>query len=78
MKAKESDGLILHRVDFKVEFSLKKFIRIFNLLLLKIISSPSYYVWRTLVVMQILDFRFLADLNVLGFGESKKKYIYIY
>ena len=35
-------------------------------------SSPSYYVWGTLVILQILDCRFWADLHVLGSGESKK------
>ena len=36
------------------------------------ISFPSYYVWGTLVIVQIFDFRFLADLHILGSGESKK------
>ena len=31
-------------------------------------NSPSYYVWGTLVIVQIFDFRFLSDL---GSGESK-------
>ena len=35
------------------------------------ISSPSYYVWGTLVIEQIFNFRFLADLHVLGSEESK-------
>ena len=35
-------------------------------------SSPSYYVWRTLVIVQIFDFQFLVDLHVSGSGESKK------
>ena len=35
-------------------------------------SSPSYYVWGALVIVQIFDFRFLADLHVWGSGESKK------
>ena len=36
-----------------------------------IFSSPSYYVWGTLVVMQIFDFRFLADLHVYGLENPK-------
>ena len=35
-------------------------------------SSPSYYVWGTLEIVQNFDIRFLADLHVLGSGESKK------
>ena len=35
-------------------------------------SSPSYYVWGTLVIVQIFDFRFLADLHVLGVLENPK------
>ena len=35
-------------------------------------SSPSYYVWGTLVIVQIFDFRCLTDWHVLGSGESKK------
>ena len=37
-------------------------------------SSPLYYVWGTLVIMQIFDFRFL-DLHVLGSGKSKNQKI---
>ena len=44
----------------------------FRKFLKQIVSSPSYYVWGTLVSVQIFDFRFLADLHVLGSGESKK------
>ena len=40
-----------------------------------IFSSPSYYAWGTLVIVQIFDFRFLADLHVLGSEESKKRKI---
>ena len=36
------------------------------------ISSPSYYVWGTLVIVQNFDVRFLANLHVLGSGDSKK------
>ena len=39
---------------------------------LKIISSPSYLYMGTLVIVQIFDFRFLTDLHVLGYGDSKK------
>ena len=35
-------------------------------------SSPSYYIRRTLLIVQIFHFRFLADLHVLASGESKK------
>ena len=35
-------------------------------------SSPSYYVWGTLVIVLILGFRFLVDLHVWGSGEFKK------
>ena len=35
-------------------------------------NFPSYYVWGTLAIVQIFDFRFLVDLHVLGSGESKK------
>ena len=34
--------------------------------------SPSYYAWGTLVIIQIFDFRFLANLHILVSGESKK------
>ena len=37
-----------------------------------IFSFSSYYVWGTLVIVKILDFRFLEDLYVLGSGVSKK------
>ena len=43
-----------------------------NVLLKLIFSSPSYYVWGTMIIAQIFDFRFLVDIHVLGFGESKK------
>ena len=36
------------------------------------VSSPLYYVWGTLVIVQTFDFRFLTDLHTLGSGESKK------
>ena len=39
--------------------------------ILNLISSPSYYVWGTLVDVHIFDYWFLADLHVLGSGESK-------
>ena len=35
-------------------------------------SSPLYYVWETLVIVQIFDVWFLADLHVLESGEYKK------
>ena len=38
----------------------------------KFFLPPSYYVWETLVIMQVFDFQFLADLHVLGSAESKK------
>ena len=44
---------------------------------MNVLVSPSYYVWGTLVIMQISDFRFLADLQVLGSGESKKQKVNI-
>ena len=37
-------------------------------------SSPSYYAWGTLVIVQISDFRLLVDLHVLGSAELKKKH----
>ena len=37
-----------------------------------IFSFPPYYVWGTLVIVQICDFRFLVRLHVLGSRESKK------
>ena len=37
-----------------------------------LVSSSSYSVWGTLVIVQIFDCRFLADLHVLGSLESKK------
>ena len=37
-----------------------------------IFSSPSYYVWGTLVIMQIFDFRFWWIYAFWGSGESKK------
>ena len=36
-----------------------------------IFSSPSYYVLGNLVILQIFDFRFLADLHVLESGNPK-------
>ena len=39
---------------------------------ISLFSSTSYYVWGTLVIVQIFDFWFLADLHVLGSGESKQ------
>ena len=38
----------------------------------KIFSSPSHCIWGTLVIEQIFDFPFLADLHILGSGKSKK------
>ena len=35
------------------------------------ISSPSYYVWGTWVIVQIFDFRFLADLQFWGLENLK-------
>ena len=43
-----------------------------NITKLSFFNSTSYYAWGTLVIMQIFDFRFLADLHVLGSRESKK------
>ena len=40
--------------------------------LIGLLVPPSYYVWGTLLNMQIFDLRFLEDLHVLGSGESKK------
>ena len=37
--------------------------------------SPSYYAWGNLVIVQVFDFRCLADVHVLESGESKKRKI---
>ena len=42
-----------------------------DFLLLFIFSSPSYNLWGNLVNMQIFDFRFLANLHVLGLENPK-------
>ena len=57
---------------FWVLFTYKCFFNLVSKHLLMIFSSPSYYVWVTLVIVQIFDFRFMGDLLVLGSGESKK------
>ena len=45
---------------------LKEKLQIFCYLMCRIaFSSPSYYVWETLVIVQIFDSRFLTDLQVL-------------
>ena len=46
--------------------------RIFSSRVQTIFSYLSYYVWGTLVIVQLFDLRFLADLHVLVSGESKK------
>ena len=56
---------------FKEYYILANF-SLFNFIFEIFFSSPSYYVRGTLVIVQIFDFRFLADLHVLGSGESKK------
>ena len=40
-------------------------------------SFPSCYVWGTLVIVQISNIRFLANLRVWGSGKSKKHKISI-
>ena len=37
-----------------------------------VFSSPSYYEWGALVIVQIFDFQFLADLHILESEKSKK------
>ena len=54
--------LVCHSHDFSLTLHYNR----------RIFSSPSYYVWRTLVIMQIFDFRLLAELRVLGSEEYKK------
>ena len=41
-------------------------------------SSPSYYVWGILVILQNFDFRFLTDLHVLGSEECKNTKLALY
>ena len=56
-------ALLLKGLLSRVKYWEKKF---------GIFSSPSYYALGNLEIVQIFDFRFLADLYVLGSGESKK------
>ena len=62
-------------VEHKVSFHLEYVCQICNLGIMNaehLFSSPSsYYVWGTLVIVQIFDFRFLTDLHVLGLENPK-------
>ena len=58
--------------NFAVSHFLPNKVNNYVFTIIIIFSSPSYYVWGTLIIVQIFDFRFLADLRVLESGESKK------
>ena len=64
--------ILLKKILLATKFFLSFFFYLFLLFLCLLISSPSYYVWGTLVSVQIFDFRFLADFHVLESGVSKK------
>ena len=39
---------------------------------MQIFNYPLYCIWGTLVIMQIFNIRFSAELHILGTGESKE------
>ena len=58
--------------NFAVSHFLPNKVNNYVFTIIIIFSSPSYYVWGTLIIVQIFVFRFFADLHVLESAESKK------